>query len=131
MYAIRNHIATRALCLLMAVHILNFSVDAPPMHLIGDAENLYFNDMESIAEWTLEGILELEDFFPEYQDGQQEDNAHTFKPFKVLSPPGQHDGFPDSIKRPVCLRKRCLGTTQKAFLAQGRPEIVSPPPDLL
>jgi len=74
----------------------------------------------------------LDDFFPEYQDGQQdEDVFHTLKPMKVLYAPNQNGIFPEWMPCPVGLRKRRLGNSQEAFLAQGRPEIVSPPPDLL
>lgn len=130
MHVIRNHIATKVFSLLMAVHILNFSVDAPSLPLVGDAENLYFNDMESIAEWAMEGLLEVEDFFPEYQDGQSGDDAHTFKPLKVLSMPGYEVDFPAAVHPTPCLRKSRICMGNEAFLPQGCPDIIAPPPDL-
>jgi len=69
----RSHPGLRIFCFLMALHILNLSVDSPdprPNHI---PEDLNFNDMESIVEIVLEQVLDIEDAIPEQED---DDTSH-------------------------------------------------------
>lgn len=76
-------LSNRIFCLLMALHVLNFSVDPPDTHLYvtlsGEVkEDLSVNEMESIAEWTLEHLLNLTNAVPEHDDADQ---VHPIKAF--------------------------------------------------
>jgi hypothetical protein len=51
----------RIIALLLALYILNFSIDSPDAHPDNIAEDLAFNDIESFYEFILEDILGLED----------------------------------------------------------------------
>lgn len=68
----------RIFCLLMAINVLNFSIDAPdqlsqPLYQNVGAEDLSINKMESIGEVLLEKVLQIPDAVPE-----QDDPDHPF-----------------------------------------------------
>ncbi len=55
----------RLFCLLMAIHVLNFSVNPPDQHVYRTTsgvirEDLSVNEMESIGEWILEHIFGID-----------------------------------------------------------------------
>ncbi|NJM93500.1 MAG: hypothetical protein HC842_01530 [Cytophagales bacterium] len=65
MVKIRKNIVPRLVCFIMALHVLNLSVDAPdalPDHI---PEDLSINDIESIVELMLEQLLGIEDAMDE------------------------------------------------------------------
>lgn len=64
----RKHIAIKFFWFLMALHILNLSVDSPDPRPDYIPEDLSFNDMESIVEIVLEQMLDIEDAVPETDD---------------------------------------------------------------
>ncbi|MBC8154542.1 MAG: hypothetical protein H7Z72_16685 [Bacteroidetes bacterium] len=91
----------RLICLLMALHVINLSVDAPDNYLsafqIGHHEDLSVNDIESLSELLLEEVFGFTNAVPEH-DEQDGDSSLTesgedyifaqsffFSPF--LSPP--------------------------------------------
>jgi len=63
---IKNHIGNRVLCLLMALHILNFSIDNP--HTLSDHDTVQanFNEIDSVVELVLEDVLNIENAIPEH-----------------------------------------------------------------
>jgi hypothetical protein len=63
--AIRESKAIRWMVLLLAGIIMNLSIDPPDREAPGVAEDLTFNDVESIAELVGEQFLGLTDLFPE------------------------------------------------------------------
>jgi hypothetical protein len=68
---IRNIPFARAVTALLAVMVLNFSID-PPDNATHLKEDLTVNEIESIAEFACETLLELEGFFPEGEDNDAE-----------------------------------------------------------
>lgn len=69
---IRKHINLKLFWFLMALHILNLSVDSPDLQPDHIAEDLSFNDMESIVEILLEQVLGIEDAIPEQEEDDSE-----------------------------------------------------------
>ncbi len=65
---IREHISLRILWFVMALIILNCSVDTPDPQPQDVAEDLSYNDMESIAEIILEKVFNINDAIPEQDD---------------------------------------------------------------
>lgn len=70
---------------LMAIWVVNFSVD-PPDTLLNETlsnnpkqENLHFNEMESVYEWVVEKVLGFEHAVPEGQD-----NDHPVRHFRLV-----------------------------------------------
>lgn len=83
---LRRHIITRILLGLVTATILNLSVDAPDFHQNTVAEDLSFNDIESVVEWLLEDVCEIENAIPEYDDDDSEHGKlpkhdQQFQPF--------------------------------------------------
>lgn len=71
---IREHIAFRILWLVMALHILNCSVDTLDVQPNNLSENPGYNDMESIVEIILEQILDIDNAIAEYDE--QDTNSY-------------------------------------------------------
>ncbi|MXN92883.1 hypothetical protein GR160_16780 [Flavobacterium sp. Sd200] len=62
---IRCHIANKVLCMLMALHILNFSIDNPHTLFEHNKVDADFDEVDSIVELVLEDVLQIEDAIPE------------------------------------------------------------------
>jgi hypothetical protein len=91
----RQHIIFRYLCVLLALHIFNVSVDMPDAQPDYIAEDLTINDQESIVELVFEKVLGVEDAFAEH-DEQDESNAQSFemsKDFKLYNQVAQNIVF--------------------------------------
>jgi len=63
----------------MALHILNFSIDAPDVQDYAVAEDLSYNEIESITEWFTEDVLQIKDTFKETDEQGDEDNNGFIK----------------------------------------------------
>ena len=60
---------------LLALHLLNFSIDSKDAHPDYIAEDLAYNDIESILEFTVEILLGFDDAFFEYDEEDEEDGS--------------------------------------------------------
>lgn len=63
------------LSFLLAFHLLNFSIDSKDAHPDYIAENLAYNDIESILEFTFEVLLGFDNAFFEYDEEDEEDGS--------------------------------------------------------
>lgn len=68
-----NFLVYRILCFLMAVHVINISLDTPDMSSLsgratGYHKDLSINKIESIGEFILEACLGIPDAIPEQDD---------------------------------------------------------------
>lgn len=70
---IRSNIFVRYFLGLIVLLILNSSVDTPDVNNYGVAENLNFNDQETILELIFEKVLLFEDAFIEVDDSDNDD----------------------------------------------------------
>lgn len=127
--AVLRSLSGRLFCLLMALHVLNFSVDPPDTHVHTTAsgavrEDLSVNEMESIGEWILEHLLGLTDAVPEQDEA--EDAGKITKDFSYWIAPAAPLAFllPASTDMipPVRFAFRV------SFASSCLPEVVSPPP---
>lgn len=73
MQFLRQHITFRLLCLFMAIHIFNWSVDAPDAQPDYIPEDLSYNDMESVAEILLEKVFDIKDAISEHDEKDTND----------------------------------------------------------
>lgn len=60
---------------ILAVHILNSSIDPPDIMPDSVPENLNINEIESIAELVAEDILNMENALPEHDEHDSEDGT--------------------------------------------------------
>ena len=72
----------RMLCFLMAAYLLNISVDSPDI-LPHKAEDLSFNDQESIVEIVIEKILDYDTLIPEIDDNDSNEQSPIKKNFQL------------------------------------------------
>jgi hypothetical protein len=75
MQKFKQHIIFRLLWLFMAVNIFNCSVDTPDTQLDYIAEDLTFNDMESVVEIVLEQVFDLTDAIAENDENDTDDEV--------------------------------------------------------
>lgn len=72
----------RLFCLLMALYVLNFSVDPPDGYVrktiyCEEKEDLRVNEMESVGEWVLEKLLGIKNAVPEHDETPDESSQVT------------------------------------------------------
>ncbi|KAA9353793.1 hypothetical protein [Larkinella humicola] len=122
----------RLFCLLMAINVLNFSIDAPDhltqsVHQNVGAEDLSVNKMESIGEVLLEEVLAIPNAVPERDDP---DHPIAVKLVKTV-----YDWTAPSVMVPLpkvavsfCLLVPRKHLFSASFYSSHSPEIDSPPP---
>ena len=59
----------------LALHLLNFSIDSKDAHPDYIVEDLTYNDIESILEFTFEILLGFDNAFFEYDEEDEEDGS--------------------------------------------------------
>jgi hypothetical protein len=113
---------------LMILHLFNFSVDAPDAYPDSITEDMAFNDMESIAEWALEGWLCMEDILPEGEEQESEENSSSSAQKLLFTPQGTKlPPFFLHLRYGLC--SAFPGAAECA--AQHAPAVGSPPPEAI
>jgi len=79
---IKKYINGRTLCLLMALHILNFSIDNPHTLFENNKVDAKFNEVDSVVELVLEDVLNIENAIPEHHS--KTPITHKFNAKKVV-----------------------------------------------
>lgn len=120
----------RFFCLLMALYVLNFSVDPPDGYVrqtiyCEEKEDLRVNEMESVGEWVLEKLLGIKNAVPEHDEASDECNQVAKASFVWVAP-----SAPLSFLLPPVAP--VTHPTQYAFCAPvfvpHYAEVTSPPP---
>lgn len=127
MQFLRKYIVFRSFWLLMALHILNCSIDTPDAQPDSIPENLNYNDIESISELVLEQMLGLEDAIAEHDEHDTEDGS-SFEIAKILL---YYQSSIEFLIKPnfnLPYSRITHLNYEDIFLTQFQPEIVSPPP---
>jgi len=125
--SIREHIALRFIWALMAIHILNCSIDAPDSFSDEVTEDLTLNDIESISELVLENILGLDNLIKEH-DEQDNINGYSLELHKLLLFfHTTYQYFSNNLiyHSPQTSAK---SSYKDKYFSLFHPEIVSPPP---
>lgn len=114
---------------LIAMIILNCSVDAPDLQPEYVPEDLTYNDIESIVEWVLEDVLGYQDIIKEYDD---DDNSNIAIVKKVIEPFLPTPTFPEYEPLPSKAEhftsETLLACAEDRFFNQFISEPPSPPP---
>lgn len=84
---LRRHIILRFTALLLAMHVLNFSVDSPDLYPDCFAEDLSLNDMESIVEIVMEKVLHIDNAIPEHDEPDDNGSISVDLQYYVLEAP--------------------------------------------
>jgi len=126
MQRFRQHLIFRLVCLMLALHIFNFSVDTPDAKPDYIPEDLTYNDIESVAELVLEKVLNIENAIAEHDENDTEDgNSFDLKKDFVYY-------FRTKIKNDKIFDNgpHIIASTDydEQYSSQFHPEIVPPPP---
>ena len=125
---IRDYINLKILWFVMALHILNVSVDPPDLLPYYVPEDLTYNEMESIVEIVLEQIFGLENAVPEHEDDDTNQGLLT-KTISAL--PIVY--FNENQRIIIDILINCLKLSKSFFYHSKfgepfHPEIIPPPP---
>ena len=126
---IKNHIGNRVLCLLMALHILNFSIDNPHTLFEHNKVQANFNEVDSVVELVLEDVFNIENAIPEHH--AKTPITHKFNAKKVVWLFEQT--IPFYFKEPAVLNfKPAVTTTFYSHEIYNSPllTLFSPPPQV-
>ena len=84
MNTLRQNKIFNLLWIVMALHILNFSIDAPDVIDRNIAEDLSYNEIESFTELITENILGIENAFSE-SDEKGDEETEFFKKYSEIT----------------------------------------------
>lgn len=126
-----NHLVYQFLCFLMAIHVINISIDTPDgASLAGRGtayhKDLSVNDIDSIGEFILESCLGITDAVPEHDDSDDEsefaglEQDYLFSHPFVLMPPIPSIHYLSMVLLPF----------RSGFSPTPVTEIIAPPPQL-
>ena len=126
MQRFRQHIIFRLVCLMLAFHIFNFSVDTPDAQSDYVPEDLTYNDMESVVEIVLENVFDIQNAIAEHDENDTEEgNSFTIKKdfsFHNRSKVEKINIFDNGLHITISTDYK------EQFSSQFHPEIVPPPP---
>lgn len=122
---IRNSTLVRFLWGLMAIYLLNISVDAADPHPEHVGEDLSINDQESLVEFIIEKILGYENAIAEYDDHDAEEHskkknnrADLIFPFLIAT----------SCIHPISVNQKTVYPPASSRLMRGHHQPDTPPP---
>jgi len=128
MQRFRHHIIFRLICLMLAFHIFNCSVDTPDAKPEYIPEDLTYNDIESVAELVLEKVLNIENAIAEHDENDTEDgNSFDLKKEVVYCHQSEVRNDKNFNKG---LSIIAVTYYEEQYCSQFHPEIVPPPPKL-
>lgn len=125
MKLLREHIIFRFLWVVLALHILNVSVDTPDAQPDNIREDFSFNDMESIAEIILEQVLNIDNAIPEHDESDNDNgkiNLKTAIDFFISTFSVKFADISYSLLNKPSQYK-------ESYHEQFQPELNSPPPE--
>lgn len=113
----------------MALHILNFSFDAPDALDYNVPEDLSYNEIESFTEWFAEDVLNLGDTFKETDEQGNEENGFIKKVIDIKF----YRITVEEITTPILLTNIKNNSTKvhysEPFCAANYLSVFSPPPE--
>ena len=126
MHAFRSHIVFRIFWVLMAIHIVNLSVDTRDARPDYVPEDLSVNDLESIAEILLEQVLDINNAVSEHDENDSEDGGSLeIKKEILFCHKFRFDCIPNFQYN---LKLLYSNPYKEQFSSQFHPDIVPPPP---
>jgi hypothetical protein len=123
MKVIRNNFAVKFLWMLVALHILNCSIDAPDAKPYYIPEDLSYNEVESITEYVLEHIFDLKNIVNEQEDTDENDSFSTKKAIDF----SYYQHVLKSVL-PYSFSKFDFTLYHEIYSAIYHPELIPPPP---
>jgi hypothetical protein len=115
--------------IVMALHILNFSIDAPDIVNEYISEDLSYNEIESFSELITESIFDIENAFAESDEQGDEDSGFVKK---IVDIKFYQVAFEDEIITPTLKNIKNNSASvnySKPFCSTIYISIFSPPPE--
>lgn len=122
----RKNKAIKFVWLLLAVHILNCSIDPPDILPESTPEDLSVNEIESMTELVAEDILDIENAVPEEDEHDSEDGT-SLDSKKVCSFCDKRAFAKCTISYVVNIHD--LSTSVPNFYSFQYSEVLNPPPE--
>ncbi|QNF34222.1 hypothetical protein HUW51_16390 [Adhaeribacter swui] len=126
MQRLRFHILFRCFWLVLACHILNLSIDAPDNRPVSAAEDLTFNDVESVTELILENCLGMHNAVAEHDE--PDDQGGTGSNFKKIDFFYQLSTYLPPNAAYQLITRVCTIQTASFYLSKYL-RVISPPPE--
>lgn len=127
LFSLRTKTIFRQLYLLLALHLLNISVDPPDIRLLQLREDATINDMESIGEWVVETMLCQDDCIPETDEQESSEHVQSLSALPIFLVPQKTQL---SLYQRMHHNRRQLPKDPSMFSPQYSPGIFSPPPEV-
>jgi hypothetical protein len=115
--------------IVMALHILNFSIDAPDILNENISEDLSYNEIESFTELIAENIFDIKNAFSESDEQGDEESGFVKKPLEIKL---YQVAFEDQITIPFLtnIKNNSISVNySKPFCSTIYISIFSPPPE--
>jgi hypothetical protein len=115
--------------IVMALHILNFSIDAPDILNENISEDLSYNEIESFTELIAENIFDIKNAFSESDEQGDEESGFVKKPLEIKL---YQVAFEDQITLPFLtnIKNNSISVNySKPFCSTIYISIFSPPPE--
>jgi hypothetical protein len=115
--------------IVMALHILNFSIDAPDIVNENISEDLSYNEIESFTELIAENIFDIKNAFSESDEQGDEECGFVKKPVEIKL---YKVAFEDQITTPslINIKNNSISVNySKPFCSTIYISIFSPPPE--
>jgi hypothetical protein len=123
MKLIRKNFALKFLWMLLALHILNCSIDAPDAKPNYIPEDLSYNEVESITEYVLEHLFDLNNIVNEQEDTDEND---SFSAKKTIDLSHYQQGLNYILS--YFFSKFNFALYSEVYSEIYHPELVPPPP---
>lgn len=124
---IREHIIFRCLWFVLALHILNCSVDTPDPQPYSVPEDLSYNDMESVVEILLEQVLDINNAITEHDENDTDQGSGGLTIKKGVDFSYYERNFTVSFSNTVRTICKHFNYTD-SFASQFHLELTPPPP---
>jgi hypothetical protein len=115
--------------IVMALHILNFSIDAPDIVNENISEDLSYNEIESFSELIAENIFDIENAFSESDEHGDEESGFAKK---IVDIKFYQVALEDEITKPSLINIKNNSTSvnySKPFCSTIYISVFSPPPE--
>lgn len=129
MKKLREHKIFKIVWIVMALHILNFSIDAPDAQDNAIAEDLSYNEIESITELFAEDVLQIKDVFSERDENDQEENGFIKKITSLEFCKVHYPIVDKTVFFPVAINSIAFLNYKLPSLPLNYIEVFSPPPE--
>jgi hypothetical protein len=128
LFSLRTKKKFRQFYLLLALHLLNISVDPPDIRMLQVREEATINEMESIGEWVFETLLCHDNCVPETDEQENSEHLQSLSSLHIFILPAK--SYP-ALHKFTHRDRTLLPNNPNLLTPQYSPGIFSPPPEVI